>query len=222
MTRIPSPRDQTDLGFLCSPSFLYLRGQERPSIELVPAGFVFADRRHRGEPVYYSDVVVRADHAARRFEDLEGGVWGFNDECSLSGYFATLQELARLGTNGGFFGRWERTGSHPASIEATLDGRIDGAAIDSVALSFLLREQPELHARLRILTSFGPFPIQPVVVRSELSTEWAPRIAASLRDLIGGSDPCLTRYGLHGCVRIDEGHYQEEHEALCSLGCLAR
>ena len=90
----PFAAEEADIGFLCSPSFLYLRSRPTPSVDLVPAGFVFSDERHGGaEAVYYSDVVVRADHAARCFDDLEGATWGYNDECSLSGYFATLQRL---------------------------------------------------------------------------------------------------------------------------------
>jgi ABC-type phosphate/phosphonate transport system substrate-binding protein len=126
----PFDEGRADLGFLCSPSYLYLRAQARPSVELVPAGFVFRDRRAAGRPVYFSEVVVRSDHSAREFADLAGSVWGYNDECSLSGYFSALQKLSELGCDGSFFGRRVRTGSHLESVEAVLSGAIDGAAID--------------------------------------------------------------------------------------------
>jgi len=161
---------------------------------------------------------VKALHPARAFADLAGAVWGFNDECSLSGYFSTLQELARLGADRSFFEHWVRTGSHAASIEATLAGAVDGAAIDSIAFALMLRERPELRGRLRVLASFGPFPIQPVVVRSELAPTWRARIAGALLEL----GPSLSRFGLEGCIPIDHTAYEDEHRTLCSLGCLPR
>ena len=211
---------EIDLAFLCSPSFLYLRAQPLPSVELLPAGFVFGDARNAGRPLTWSDVVVHAQHPARSFADLADSVWGYNDNCSLSGFFSTLQELARLGADAGYFERWVRTGSHLASLEAVLEGRIDGAAIDSVGLALQLRERPELARRLRVIASFGPFPIQPVVVRSSLAPELRARIAAALLELGPARDARFERFGLEACVPIDESAFGDERLALCSLGCL--
>jgi ABC-type phosphate/phosphonate transport system substrate-binding protein len=217
----PFAEGLADLGFLCSPSYLYLSQAPRPSVELVPAGFVFADERSAGEPVYFSEVVVRAEHPARSFTDLAGSTWGYNDECSLSGYFSVRQRLQELRAADEFFARRVRTGSHLASLEAVLGGHIDSAALDSVALSLLLRERPELRARLRIVDSFGPFPIQPVVVRRDLGRELRAGIARALLGLGADTQEARARFGLERCVPISERHYDEERRALCALGQLA-
>lgn len=214
----PFADDRADIGFLCSPSYLYLRAQEQPSVELVPAAFVFDDPRTDGQPVYFSEVVVRTDNAAREFVDLAGRVWGYNDECSLSGYFSALQKLNELGYDSGFFERGVRTGSHHESIEALLSDAIDGAAIDSTVLATILREQPEMRARLRVLESWGPFPIQPVVVSSRLGSPAAARIAAALLTL--ERDSQLSAFGFERCAPIDDAAYAEERRALCALGQL--
>jgi phosphonate transport system substrate-binding protein len=216
----PFAEGRADIGFLCAPSYLYLRSQGRPSIELVPAGFVFRDERAAGEAVYFSEVVVRPDHHAQGFGDLAGSTWGYNDECSLSGYFAALQELAELGRSETYFGRSVCTGSHDASIESILNGAIDGAAIDSTVLARAKRERPELERRLRVLDSWGPFPIQPVVVRSALGGAWLARIADALLDLhsVHRSGKRLSELGLERCVPIDDAAYAEERRALCALG----
>lgn len=214
----PFAENRADIGFLCSPSYLYLRAKERPSVELVPAGFVFHDPRARGAPVYFSEVVLRADHPAREFVDLEDSVWGYNDECSLSGYFSALQKLNELGYDGSFFGRRVRTGSHHESIDAVLSGAIDGAAIDSTVLATILRERPGARAMLRVLDSWGPFPIQPVVVRSELGSPLAVRIAEALLAL--SADQGLSTFGFDRCAPIDDAAYAEERRALCALGQL--
>ena len=216
----PFAEDRADIGFLCSPSYLYLRAQPSPSVVLIPAGFVTSDPRAAGHPVYFSDVVVRADHRARSFADLAGSIWGFNDECSLSGYFSALQRLSEQGLDGAFFSSLVQTGSHHASIEATLAGDIDGAAIDATVLTAILRERPELAGRLRVLDSFGPFPVQPMVVRSALGPELAERIASALCGLQEAEDHMiqLNELGLQGFAPITESAFAEERRALCKLG----
>lgn len=170
--------------------------------------------------MYFSDVVVRAGHHAQEFADLAGCTWGYNDDCSLSGYFAALQKLAEIGCTGDYFGRRVQTGSHDASIEAILNGTIDCAAIDSTVLARARRERADLGERLRVVESWGPFPIQPVVVRSELGVTWAARIAQALLDLHSAhrGDGRLRDLGLERCIPIDDAAYAEERRALCSLG----
>jgi len=214
----PFGEGRADIGFLCSPSYLYLRAQAEPSVELVPAGFSFCDPRAQGEPVYFSDVVVRDDHGAQDFADLAGGVWGFNDDCSLSGHFATRQKLAESGSDERFFARYVQTGSHHASLAAVVDGSIDGAAIDSTVLTLLRRERSPALERVRVIESWGPFPIQPVVVRAGLGADWARRVADALLDLPRAA---LETYGLDGCVPIDDDAYAQERAALCALGELS-
>ncbi len=209
-----------DIGFLCSPSYLYLRSRPVPSVDLVPAGFVFQDERARGRPVNFSDLVVRADHPAQEFGDLAGSTWGYNDACSLSGYFAALQKLSEMGTTGAFFGQRICTGSHDASIEAILNGTIDSAAIDSTVLARIGRRHPEQRAQLRTVDSWGPFPVQPIVVRRGLGPGWARKIAGALLQL--HTNPEL-RSRLHGLgvdrlVPMGEDAYAEERDALCALG----
>ncbi|MCA8974874.1 MAG: PhnD/SsuA/transferrin family substrate-binding protein [Planctomycetes bacterium] len=217
----PFAADQADLGFLCSPSFLYLRSRPEPSIELVPAGFVFRDRRNTtATPVYYSDVIVRTDHPARTFDDLAGRVWGYNDECSLSGHFAALQQLQRTGCADDFFGASRRTGSHLASIDAVLAGAVDAAAIDSTTMMLWRRQRPQLGEHLRVIASWGPFPIQPIVLRRGLGEDQARRMASALLQLECSQAvaSALCEFGLERFVPIDETAYAEERRQLCALG----
>ena len=213
---------RADLGFVCSPSYLWLRDQARPSVELVPAGFVFRDPRHGREPVYWSELIVNAQHPACSLADLEGRMWGYNDDCSLSGHFAVLQELSARGFGPDFFAAHVVTGSHRASVEAVLRGSIDGAAIDSTVLARLRREYPELGTRLRVLESFGPYPIQPIVLRGELAPDLGAPLAAALLRL--GEDPAqaerLAAFDLIGCAPLDDGAYEAERRALRELGKL--
>jgi len=216
----PFAAGEVDFGFICSPSFLSLRSQPEPSVDLVPAAFVMDDPRHGSdEPVYYSDVVVRADHPAQSLDDLADAKWGYNDDCSLSGYFAVLQHAQESG-NETFFQKRVRTGSHNASVRAVLAGEIDAAAIDSTSLMFQRRHDAEFAGKMRVVTSFGPFPIQPIVVRRTAAPGLGESIATALRklqcaDTIGEE---LCDFGLRRFVAIDEQAYEEERRQLCALG----
>lgn len=219
----PFAADRCDLGFLCSPSYLYLSRQAHPSVDLVPAGFVFRDPRYRGRPVYYSELVVRADQPAQRLSDLAGVAWGFNDECSLSGYFAALQSLHQMGTGPDFFGQRVRTGSHRASIAAILDGGIGAAAIDSNVLALFRREFPEAARDLRVIESWGPFPIQPVVVRRGLPGLEPQRIARALSGIHTDAEAAavLSEFLFERCAPLEDAAFRDEYRALCELGQLS-
>jgi len=221
----PFAAGRVDLGFLCSPSFLYLRSRPVPSVELVGAGFVFRDPRNGGRAEYFSDVIVRADRGVSCFEDLRGSSFGFNDTCSLSGYFAARQELAHhsKGPEGqGFFRSESCTGSHEESIRAVLSGRVDVAAIDSNVLALVAEGAPELRSQVRVVESWGPHPIQPVVISSALATELGAPTTEALLAIADDAEAsaALARYRLQGCVPIGEDHYAEERAVLEELGHL--
>jgi ABC-type phosphate/phosphonate transport system substrate-binding protein len=205
----PFSGDEADVGFMCLPSFVWLRELRPPPAELLGVAPVFEDARASGRPVYFCDVVVRRDAPVRSFAELRGGSWAYNDLCSLSGYYSLLNRLVEAGEDEGFFGRMVRSGSHLRSIEAIVRGEADAAAIDSNVLSLRFREDPDLRERLRVIEAWGPFPIQPVVVRSALQPELKEGLRTSL--LAVSADPRTRRavsgFGLKGFVPVTDEDY---------------
>jgi len=205
----PFSGGEADVGFMCSPSFLWLRELRPPPVELLGVAPVFEDARALGRPVYFCDVVVRGDGPIRSFAELRGHSWAYNDACSLSGYYGLLNKLAEVGEDEGFFERMFRSGSHLNSIESVVRGEADAAAIDSNVLSMKLREVPDLRERLRVIESWGPFPIQPVVVRSALHPELKEDLRTSL--LMVDADPLTRRlvsgFGLKRFVPVTDEDY---------------
>jgi phosphonate transport system substrate-binding protein len=200
----PFSAGEVDVGFMCSPSFVWLTALRPPPVELLGVAPVFEDDRASGRPVYFCDVVVRRDAPVRAFAGLRGGSWAYNDACSLSGYYSLLNRLEEAGEDEGFFERMFRSGSHLKSIESIIRGEADAAAIDSNVLNLRLREVPDLRKRLRVIESWGPFPIQPVVVRSSLQPKLKQELRASL--LAVDSDPrtrrAVSEFGLRGFVPV--------------------
>ncbi|MDQ4127816.1 MAG: PhnD/SsuA/transferrin family substrate-binding protein, partial [Actinomycetota bacterium] len=212
----PFSKGEADVGFMCAPAFFWLRELEDPPVELLPAAPVFRDGRASGQPVYFSELVVRSDSPAKSFLELRGRSWAYNDPCSLSGYYNLLKKLAEIGEDGEFFSRMYCSASHLNSMEMVARGEADAAAIDSNVLHIKLRSAPELRGRLRVIETWGPFPIQPVVLRSGLH----PGVKAHLRTalLAIGEDasvpPALTRFGLERFAPVTYEHYAPEERAL--------
>ena len=211
-TEDPFSRGETDIAFMCSPSYAWLSSLRPPPAELLGVAPVFRDGRNGGRPLYYCDVIVRQDAPVRSFGDLRRGSWAYNDLCSLSGYHGLLKKLTEIGTDERYFGRLVRSGSHLRSIELVASGEVDAASIDSNVLAIRLRAMPKLRRALRVVESWGPFPVQPVVIRSNLD----PDLKEALREsfLSVDSDPrtcgVLAEFGMECFERVDHGHYVPE------------
>lgn len=179
----PFELNEMDVGFMCAPSLVLLHETNDPSIDLVPVAPVFADKRNGGRPVYYSDVVVRADSDIVSFDQLRGRTWAYNDARSLSGWHSVLERLCAIPAGSEFFASTVASGSHLESLRLVTQHRVDAAAIDSNVLIMERAEHPGQATRLRVIESWGPFPIQPAVVRATLPEETKARIAGHLSDL---------------------------------------
>jgi hypothetical protein len=112
---------------------------------------LFDDPRANGAPVYFSDVIVAARSSAREFADLRGGVWAYNDVCSLSGFHCLLRRLDPFGGGRRFFAATRASGAHRVSIEWVAGGEADAAAIDSNGLRLALAAAPTAEQALAVL-----------------------------------------------------------------------
>jgi len=167
------------VAFICG--LPYSEKFDRPDrpVELLGAP-VMAAARYRGEPVYFTDVVVRQDSPVARFADLRGKVWAYNGEESNSGYVMPRDHLIKLGETKGYFARAVASGSHQRSLQMVLDGEADASGIDSTVLELEQEQRRELAGALRTVESIGPYPIPPVVVGSRVPEATKRRLRAAL------------------------------------------
>ena len=168
---------EVDVAFLCGLPYVRMAEQLDPL-----AAPVVAEDRYSSRPVYFSDVIVRRESPFKTFTDLRGASWSFNDPDSHSGYLVTLTRLLELGQTDAFFGRVIDAGWHQVSIELVASGQVDASAVDSHVLAVELHHRPDLANRLRVVDSFGPSPIQPVVARRSLDAGFRQQ----LRDILVG------------------------------------
>lgn len=214
----PFAADLADLAFVCAPSYPLLKKAGSP-VELLPVAPVFLDPRVEDRPVYFADVVVHARHPARTFPDLRGAVWSYNDRYSRSGWQNMLVRLSELGHDGdpeSFFGGLVQAGSHLRSLALVSRLRADAAAIDSNTLWFVRQRQPGLAAPLRVIESWGPMPIQPLLARAGLDTALKEQIVDVLLGL--QRDPDLRASLEHSGVRRFAPVEESTYEGIRALG----
>jgi phosphonate transport system substrate-binding protein len=213
---------EIDLCWICG--LPYVDKAERGA-EIAPCVAPVMDHpRYRGDAVYFSDVVVRADSPVRAFTDLQGQSWAYNEPQSHSGFNVVRYHLASQGLRWDFFGNLVEAGSHQAALEMILAGGAAGAAIDSSVLEAELRARPGLAENLRIVLTLGPSPSPPWVVSTQLS----PRLRARLTDCLTSlhrspvGAAILASWGIARLQPVDDAFYEPiRHMARVARGAAA-
>lgn len=200
----PFARDDVDLGFLCAPSYRQLAARTPSSVRLVGAAPVFNDERNEGRPLYFAELVVRDDVDASSLADLAHARIGFNDHQSMSGLIALRERLGQLDLDESF-ATLVHTGGHRQSLEMLAAESIDAATIDSNTLLDL----GTLPAGVRVLETWGPFPVQPIVVRSSLVDKTSEVITSTLLSLHRDSSTAraLRRFRVERFAPVSEDDY---------------
>lgn len=181
------PLAGADLAFVCAPSYVALR--RSGAAVLVPMAPAFDDDRAGGRPVYFSDVVVRSDHPARGLDDLVSVPWAVNDERSLSGYGCVVKALGS-----DVIRVW--SGGHHRSMALVREGVVDAAAIDANTLARCDT------TGLRVVHTFGPHPVQPLIAGSA-SSDLVEAVAEA------STSVSLPAWGLLRFAPVGDGDYPD-------------
>lgn len=168
-----------DVSWLCGLPYVWKADSEEHDVELLAAP-VMQGERYGGQPVYFSDVVVRHDSPFQKFDDLQGRGWAYNEPRSHSGYYLTRYRLAEMGRDQSFFGKVVAAGSHQRALEMILQGDIDAAAIDSTVLELVLQQQPQIGEQIRVIDSWGPSPMPPWLAGREMTPDLRERVRNEL------------------------------------------
>jgi len=164
--------------WLCGAVYVRKLDQGEGTVELLAAP-VMAAPRYQDRPVYFSDVIVRAESPFHTFADLRNTRWAYNEPNSHSGHNVTKWYLAEHAYGNGFFKQAIGSGAHQRSIQMVLANEVDASAIDSTVLETEMSRNPELAAQIRVIESFGPSPIPPWVMHRNLPAD----LKATLRQL---------------------------------------
>ena len=194
--------------WLCGLPYVWKADRRARAIELVAAPVMVAER-YGGQPVYFSDVVVRSNSGFTSFSDLRGASWAYNEPNSHSGYNVVRHHLRGIGESTGYFREAVESGAHQISLKMVVDGKIDASAIDSTVLEAELARAPHVRSDIRIIGSLGPSPMPPWVMRRDLPVA----MKHSLREVIlgMGDDPdgqdILHAWGISRFVPVNDATY---------------
>src|SRR5262249_18099166 len=85
------------------------------------------------------------------------------------GYGIVRYHLVKSGETNGYFSRVVQAGYHERAIHMVHSGEVDASAIDSHVLALVMRDHPALASAIRVIDTFGPSSIQPIVAADRLS-----------------------------------------------------
>ena len=168
-----------DVGFICGLKYVRMKEWQDCPVELLAAP-VLEGKHYYGLPIYYSSIIVRADHPYKSFDDLKGCVWAYNEYESHAGCNIVCSCLLERKKGPHYFGRVVRSGSHMNSLRMVLEGEVDAAAIDSHVFEFFLRRNPTLAEQLHVIDQLGPSTVPPVVVAKRLDKTLKERLRNTL------------------------------------------
>lgn len=167
---------QADIGFICGGAFV--EGERQGYMELLVVPEI------GGKTTYQALIIVAAENPYRSFDDLRGRRFAFTDPLSNSGRLYVQHRLAGMGeTPNSYFGDTIYTYSHDNAIRAVAQGIVDGATVDSLVFDALVRNEPILRQRLRVVERSQPFGIPPVVVHPNLDPGLKTAVRQALLDM---------------------------------------
>lgn len=148
---------QVDAAWICGYPFVAFRDQL--ALVAVPVW--------RGQPLYQSYLIARADLKAETLADLAGTVHAFSDPDSNSGFLVTCAALADMGTSPGkFFRQFFYTYGHRNVVRAVSSGLAACGSVDGYVYDVLRETEPELVAQTRIIRKSELLGFPPVACAS--------------------------------------------------------
>jgi ABC-type phosphate/phosphonate transport system substrate-binding protein len=196
-----------DLGcaFMCG--YPYALATPKPTLLAAP---VPSPDAYGGKPMYWTDLVVRADASWVKLEDLFGRRLAYTTEDSQSGYQAARELLAPYARAGRLFAATVGPLITPRAVaEAVIAGKADMGPLDSYAHDLIRTHEPGLAAQLRTIATTPPAPIPPLVAAPGIATADAERLRSALLDIAQAAELRSIRDALllDGFVEVEPEDY---------------
>jgi ABC-type phosphate/phosphonate transport system substrate-binding protein len=177
---LPALWARPDMGcaFMCG--YPFALAVPRPIVLAAP---VPGSEECRGIPVYWTDIVVRADSRFQQLTDIFGGRFAYTSEDSQSGYQSprTLFAPYAQARGGRLFAETVGPLVTPRGVvDAVLAGTADAGPLDSYAHELIRAHDPEIADSLRIVASTRPIPIPPLVAAPGTAPDVVERLRYAL------------------------------------------
>jgi len=154
--------DSIDFAYICGSTYVDLKPSGKIELLVLPV----VD----GKPYYKSLVITLKNSPYNNLYDLKGKVYAISDPESNSGSLVPKYMIYKKGYDyNKFFKKVIVTYDHGESIEAVLSGYVDGASVDSVVYRAFVYKNPQKANRLKVINSFGPYPIPPFIIKKDVN-----------------------------------------------------
>ncbi|MFO1322567.1 MAG: PhnD/SsuA/transferrin family substrate-binding protein [Burkholderiales bacterium] len=209
---LPDLWSRADMGcaFMCG--YPFALANPRPTLLAAPVPDV---PRCGGEPIYWTDIVVRADSPLTSLADVLHRRFAWTTRDSQSGYqapralFAPFAPFAR---GAPLFAATVGPLVTPRRVvEAIVAGDADAGPLDSYAHRLLAITEPGLVAPLRVIAATEPTSIPPMVAGSAIAAADATRLTEALLAVHESAylAPVRATLGLERFARVPVARYDE-------------
>lgn len=197
-----------DAAFICTYPFVQAERDFGAQLLVLP--------QINGKITYQSFIIVPGTSKAVSLLSLRGKRFGSSDILSNSGWLFPAVWLLEKGENPeSFFHEHVLTGSHDRSVMAVATQYVDGAAVDSLIYELMVKEDPSLLTKTRIIMKSPEFGIPPVVVHPKID----PALKASILNVLinmhktPAGKVALTKLGIDRFVIPDDKLYDSVRQA---------
>jgi phosphonate transport system substrate-binding protein len=196
------------IAFICTYPFVQAERDFGVQILVVP--------QINGKITYQSFIIVPNKSKAVSLLYLRGKRFASSDILSNSGWLFPAVWILEKGENPeNFFQEHVLTGSHDRSIMAVATEYVDGAAVDSLIYELMVKEDPSLLTKTRIIMKSPDFGMPPVVVHPKID----PTLKESILNVLinmhktPGGKMVLTKLEIDRFVIPDDKLYDSVRKA---------
>lgn len=202
-------RGMVDIAYICGAP--YVEDKDHAGFKLLAVPL------YKGKPYYYSYVITKRGKSYASILDFKGKPYAFSDPKSNSGSVVPTYVLVKKGYRPeSFFNPIVYTYSHSESILAVYYGFVEGASVDSIVFDQFVGKSPKIASELRVVETYGPFPITPVVVRKDLREDVKVALRKTLLSM--GKDAegkeLLRDLALDGFTLVKDSFYDPIREMI--------
>ena len=140
-----------------------------------------------GESGYQSYIVARSDSDIESLADLEGKTFAFVDPESTSGNVIPTDEIINefpekeltfddVHAEGKFFASAMYAGSHPASIQAVVQGNVDAGAVTNTTYENQIESGNVNEEDLKVIWESPVIPGSPLAIQKDLPQELKDKV----------------------------------------------
>jgi phosphonate transport system substrate-binding protein len=197
-----------DIAFICTYPFVQAERDFGAKILVIP--------QINGKITYQSFIIVPSTSTAVSLLYLRGKRFASSDILSNSGWLFPATWLLEKGEDPeSFFDEHILTGSHDRSIVAVATGYVDGAAVDSLIYKLMIKEDPSLLEKTRIIMKSPEFGMPPVVVHPKMNPVLKEHLLNTLITMheTPGGKVVLTKLGIDRFLIPDNELYDSVRQA---------